>query len=120
MARDAELLQQGYEAVLSWGYEAAGAPSLPVPSHVCKGLCVVGRIQIMPNGSLVIYDVTTEDSGKYTCIAGNSCNIKHREAFLYVVGEGGAPCWDVASCHRRPHCFPQHILEEGLGNPFVP
>ncbi|NXL53412.1 PTK7 kinase, partial [Podilymbus podiceps] len=43
------------------------------------------RIQIMPNGSLVIYDVTTEDSGKYTCIAGNSCNIKHREAFLYVV-----------------------------------
>lgn len=45
----------------------------------------------MPNGSLVIYDVTTEDSGKYTCIAGNSCNIKHREAFLYVVGEGRCP-----------------------------
>lgn len=44
----------------------------------------------MPNGSLVIYDVTAEDSGKYTCIAGNSCNIKHREAFLYVVGKGGA------------------------------
>ncbi|KYO22249.1 inactive tyrosine-protein kinase 7 [Alligator mississippiensis] len=43
------------------------------------------RIQIMPNGSLVIYDVTTKDSGRYTCIAGNSCNIKHREAFLYVV-----------------------------------
>lgn len=53
----------------------------------------------MPNGSLVIYDVTTEDSGKYTCIAGNSCNIKHREAFLYVVGEGGAQPRDVASCH---------------------
>uniref|UniRef100_A0A8C3JAX0 Protein tyrosine kinase 7 (inactive) n=1 Tax=Calidris pygmaea TaxID=425635 RepID=A0A8C3JAX0_9CHAR len=47
------------------------------------------RYAIMPNGSLVIYDVTTEDSGKYTCIAGNSCNIKHREAFLYVVGKGG-------------------------------
>uniref|UniRef100_A0A803SMP8 Inactive tyrosine-protein kinase 7 n=1 Tax=Anolis carolinensis TaxID=28377 RepID=A0A803SMP8_ANOCA len=43
------------------------------------------RIQIMSNGSLVIYDVTTEDSGKYTCIAGNSCNIKHHEAFLHVV-----------------------------------
>lgn len=41
----------------------------------------------MPNGSLVIYDVTTKDSGRYTCIAGNSCNIKHREAFLYVVGK---------------------------------
>ncbi|KAM9273145.1 inactive tyrosine-protein kinase 7 [Cariama cristata] len=48
------------------------------------------RIQIMPNGSLVIYDVTTEDSGKYTCIAGNSCNIKHREAFLYVVDKPAA------------------------------
>jgi len=59
----------------------------------------------MPNGSLVIYDVTTEDSGKYTCIAGNSCNIKHREAFLYVVGEGGARCRDVASCHSGPHCW---------------
>lgn len=51
----------------------------------------------MPNGSLVIYDVTTEDSGKYTCIAGNSCNIKHREAFLYVVGKRGAQCQDMAS-----------------------
>ncbi|KFV67940.1 Inactive tyrosine-protein kinase 7, partial [Dryobates pubescens] len=48
------------------------------------------RIQIMPNGSLVIYDVTSEDSGKYTCIAGNSCNIKHREAFLYVVDKPAA------------------------------
>lgn len=62
-----------------------------------SSVCVVGRIQIMPNGSLVIYDVTTEDSGKYTCIAGNSCNIKHREAFLYVVGKEGARCWDMIS-----------------------
>ncbi|XP_030051559.1 inactive tyrosine-protein kinase 7 isoform X2 [Microcaecilia unicolor] len=43
------------------------------------------RIQLMSNGSLVIYDVTNEDSGKYTCIAGNICNIKHKDAFLYVV-----------------------------------
>lgn len=41
----------------------------------------------MPNGSLIIYDVNTEDSGKYTCIAGNSCNIKDHDAFLYVVGK---------------------------------
>lgn len=60
-------------------------------------VCVVGRIQIMPNGSLVIYDVTSEDSGKYTCIAGNSCNIKHREAFLYVVGKESAQGWDMTS-----------------------
>lgn len=39
----------------------------------------------MSNGSLVIYDVTSEDSGKYTCIAGNICNIKHKDVFLYVV-----------------------------------
>lgn len=48
--------------------------------------CIAYRIQIMPNGSLIIYDVNTEDSGKYTCIAGNSCNIKDHDAFLYVVG----------------------------------
>lgn len=41
----------------------------------------------MPNGSLVINDVSTEDTGRYTCIAGNSCNIAHTSAELYVVGE---------------------------------
>ncbi|KAG7492855.1 hypothetical protein MATL_G00019530 [Megalops atlanticus] len=44
-----------------------------------------GRFQKMPNGSLVIRDVSTEDTGKYTCIAGNSCNIKSTSADLYVV-----------------------------------
>uniref|UniRef100_A0A8C7EPY9 Inactive tyrosine-protein kinase 7 n=1 Tax=Neovison vison TaxID=452646 RepID=A0A8C7EPY9_NEOVI len=43
------------------------------------------RMQIFQNGSLVIHDVAPEDSGRYTCIAGNSCNIKHTEAPLYVV-----------------------------------
>lgn len=45
------------------------------------------RIQKMPNGSLVIKDVTTDDTGRYTCVAGNSCRIKDRVAQLYVVGE---------------------------------
>ncbi|KAJ8393214.1 hypothetical protein AAFF_G00062860 [Aldrovandia affinis] len=43
------------------------------------------RFQKMPNGSLVIHDVTTEDTGKYTCIAGNSCSIRSSAAQLYVV-----------------------------------
>lgn len=45
------------------------------------------RLQKMPNGSLLITDVTTDDTGKYTCVAGNSCNIKYRAVQLYVVGE---------------------------------
>uniref|UniRef100_A0AAR2K603 Protein tyrosine kinase 7 (inactive) n=1 Tax=Pygocentrus nattereri TaxID=42514 RepID=A0AAR2K603_PYGNA len=44
-----------------------------------------GRFQNMPNGSLVISDVSTEDTGKYICIAGNSCSIRDRVAQLYVV-----------------------------------
>lgn len=45
-------------------------------------------MHIFQNGSLVIHDVAPEDSGSYTCIAGNSCNIKHTEAPLLVVGMG--------------------------------
>uniref|UniRef100_A0A3B1IRW7 Inactive tyrosine-protein kinase 7 n=1 Tax=Astyanax mexicanus TaxID=7994 RepID=A0A3B1IRW7_ASTMX len=44
-----------------------------------------GRFQKMPNGSLVITDVTTDDTGKYTCVAGNICSIRDRVAQLYVV-----------------------------------
>ncbi|KAL1006152.1 hypothetical protein UPYG_G00068510 [Umbra pygmaea] len=43
------------------------------------------RFQTMPNGSLVIRDASTEDSGIYTCIAGNSCNIGHTSAELNVL-----------------------------------
>lgn len=49
-------------------------------------------MHIFQNGSLVIHDVAPEDSGRYTCIAGNSCNIKHTEAPLYVVGRGREGC----------------------------
>uniref|UniRef100_A0A9J8BHH3 Inactive tyrosine-protein kinase 7 n=2 Tax=Cyprinus carpio TaxID=7962 RepID=A0A9J8BHH3_CYPCA len=42
------------------------------------------RFQKMANGSLVIHDVSMEDTGSYTCIAGNSCNIAHTSAELYV------------------------------------
>ncbi|XP_033000825.1 inactive tyrosine-protein kinase 7 [Lacerta agilis] len=57
------------------------------------------RVQIMSNNSLVIYDVTSEDSGKYTCIAGNSCNIKHHEAFLHVVDKPVTEREDAPNSH---------------------
>ncbi|XP_063523076.1 inactive tyrosine-protein kinase 7 isoform X13 [Pongo pygmaeus] len=56
------------------------------------------RMHIFQNGSLVIHDVAPEDSGRYTCIAGNSCNIKHTEAPLYVVGgplQNGQPSAEI-------------------------
>ncbi|XP_061481449.1 inactive tyrosine-protein kinase 7 isoform X2 [Rhineura floridana] len=59
----------------------------------------VPRIQIMTNGSLIIYGVTSEDSGKYTCIAGNSCNIKHHEAFLHVVDKPMTEKGDAPNSH---------------------
>ncbi|KAG7462822.1 hypothetical protein MATL_G00188820 [Megalops atlanticus] len=52
------------------------------------------RFQKMPNGSLVIHDVNTEDTGKYTCIAGNSCNIRSSAAQLYVVEKPVQPMVD--------------------------
>ncbi|XP_062980026.1 inactive tyrosine-protein kinase 7 isoform X2 [Elgaria multicarinata webbii] len=67
------------------------------------------RIQIMPNNSLVIYDVTTEDSGKYTCIAGNSCNIKHHEAFLQVVDK------PVAERGNEPNSHTPYKMIQTIG-----
>ncbi|XP_063774816.1 inactive tyrosine-protein kinase 7 [Pseudophryne corroboree] len=56
------------------------------PEGMLDGTKSYPRIQIMPNSSLVIYHVSSKDSGKYTCIAGNVCNnIVHRDTFLYVV-----------------------------------
>lgn len=55
-------------------------------SFICP-VPLSSRFQKMPNGTLVIKDVTTDDTGKYTCVAGNSCSIKDRVAQLFVVGE---------------------------------
>uniref|UniRef100_A0A4W4HRD6 Inactive tyrosine-protein kinase 7 n=1 Tax=Electrophorus electricus TaxID=8005 RepID=A0A4W4HRD6_ELEEL len=85
---------QGHTAVLHC--QAAGDP-LPIIQWKKKDKFLEAsgsRFQMMPNGSLVISDVAPEDTGSYTCIAGNSCNIAHTTAELYAVGErgvGGAP-----------------------------
>ncbi|MCJ8737770.1 hypothetical protein PDJAM_G00027900 [Pangasius djambal] len=76
---------QGHTAVLHC--QATGDPS-PIIQWKKKDKFLESnksRFQTMPNGSLVIHDVSTEDTGSYTCIAGNSCNIAHTSAELYVV-----------------------------------
>lgn len=78
---------QGHMAVLHC--QAAGDPTPQIQwkgkDRLLDSAKFGPRIEVMPNGSLVIYDVTSEDSGKYTCIAGNMCNIKQKEVSLYVV-----------------------------------
>ncbi|XP_068757848.1 neural cell adhesion molecule L1-like [Montipora capricornis] len=44
-----------------------------------------GRYRIHPNGNLVIRNVTTMDSGEYTCEASNKLGRAHRKGFLSVV-----------------------------------
>ncbi|XP_039595048.1 inactive tyrosine-protein kinase 7 [Polypterus senegalus] len=78
---------QGHTAILHC--QAVGDPVPSIQWKIKDRILDAGKsspkFQKMPNGSLVISDVTTDDSGKYTCIAGNSCNIKHKDADLYVV-----------------------------------
>lgn len=69
-------------------------PLRPLPSSVPPIISL--RFQKMPNGSLLIIDVTTDDTGRYTCVAGNSCSIKDRVAQLYVVGE-----WNTRTRHTN-------------------
>lgn len=61
----------------------------------------LSRLQKMPNGSLLITDVTTDDTGKYTCVAGNSCSIKYRAVQLYVVGERRTFIYTHTRTHNR-------------------
>uniref|UniRef100_A0A673IHA6 Inactive tyrosine-protein kinase 7-like n=1 Tax=Sinocyclocheilus rhinocerous TaxID=307959 RepID=A0A673IHA6_9TELE len=75
---------QGHTAVFHC--QASGDPQ-PYVQWMLKDklLSSIRLTPPMPNGSLVISDVTTEDTGVYTCIAGNTCNIRDTAAQLYVV-----------------------------------
>uniref|UniRef100_A0A672LGZ6 Protein tyrosine kinase 7 (inactive) n=1 Tax=Sinocyclocheilus grahami TaxID=75366 RepID=A0A672LGZ6_SINGR len=75
---------QGHTAVLHC--QASGDPQ-PYVQWMLKDklLSSSSSSRSMPNGSLVISNVTTEDTGVYTCIAGNTCNIRDTAAQLYVV-----------------------------------
>ncbi|XP_067092530.1 inactive tyrosine-protein kinase 7 [Osmerus mordax] len=76
---------QGHTATLHC--QATGDPHPHIQWMVKDKVLDPGRrrFQKMPNGSLVISDVTTDDTGKYTCVAGNSCSIRDSVAQLYVV-----------------------------------
>ncbi|XP_008297718.1 inactive tyrosine-protein kinase 7 [Stegastes partitus] len=83
---DNTTVYQGHTAILHC--QATGDPEPHIHWMVKdKALDITKnrRFQKMPNGSLLISDVTTDDTGRYTCVAGNSCSIKYRVAQLYVV-----------------------------------
>ncbi|XP_063047864.1 inactive tyrosine-protein kinase 7 [Engraulis encrasicolus] len=76
---------QGHTAILQC--QATGEPE-PSLQWIVKDKMLsasTGRFQVMANGSLVISDVVTDDTGRYTCVAGNSCGISDHAAQLYVV-----------------------------------
>lgn len=85
---------QGHTAVLHC--QASGDPEPHIQWMVKDKVLDSSRsrFQKMPNGSLVITDVTTEDTGKYICVAGNSCSIKDSVAQLYVVEKPVQPYLD--------------------------
>ncbi|XP_077192883.1 inactive tyrosine-protein kinase 7 isoform X1 [Paroedura picta] len=98
---DDTTVYQGHTAMFQCQAEGDPAPQIQWKgkNRILEPEKLLPRIQIMPNGSLIIYDVTTEDSGKYTCIAGNSCNIKDHDAFLYVVDKPIAERGDAPNNH---------------------
>ncbi|XP_055492113.1 inactive tyrosine-protein kinase 7 [Leucoraja erinacea] len=83
---------QGFIAVLNCQATGEPHPNIhwKVKEKILDSSKSLQRIRKMENGSLIIYDVSADDTGKYTCIAGNNCNIQHRDAFLYVVEKPAA------------------------------
>ncbi|KAL2082820.1 hypothetical protein ACEWY4_020593 [Coilia grayii] len=85
---------QGHTAMLQC--QASGEPE-PSLQWIVKDKMLStssGRFQVMQNGSLVISDVVTDDTGRYTCVAGNSCGISDHAAQLYVVEKPVQPSMD--------------------------
>ncbi|XP_045551270.1 inactive tyrosine-protein kinase 7-like [Salmo salar] len=77
---------QGHRAILHC--QATSDPEPHIQWMVKdKVLDTSRRFQIMPNDSMVITDVTTDDTAKYTCTAGNSCSISDVVAQLYSHGQ---------------------------------
>ncbi|XP_028845977.1 inactive tyrosine-protein kinase 7 isoform X1 [Denticeps clupeoides] len=76
---------QGHTAILHC--QATGDPSPHIQWMVKEKMLLAKeeRVRLMPNGSLVISGVTTDDTGRYTCVAGNSCGISDSSTQLYVV-----------------------------------
>ena len=46
-----------------------------------------GKYRILPNGNLIIRNVTKDDSGEYTCKASNKLGEAYRKGFLNVLGK---------------------------------
>lgn len=81
---DNTTVYQGHSAMLHC--QAAGDPEPYIHWNVKgKPMGSNRRFQKMANGSLLISDVNAGDTGNYTCVAGNSCNIQSRAAKLVVV-----------------------------------
>ncbi|KAG7230076.1 hypothetical protein INR49_009796 [Caranx melampygus] len=107
---------QGHQAILHC--QATGDPephihwmvkdkTLDISKNKSAALFTAVFVAEDANGSLVISDVTADDTGRYTCVAGNSCNIKDRVAQLYVVDKPVHPNDDVED--RAPYKMIQTI-----------
>lgn len=59
---------------------------------------------------LYLRNVSMEDAGEYTCLAGNSIGLSYQSAWLTVLpGRGGVLVWGLGSPARRGHASGQHI-----------
>uniref|UniRef100_A0A8C9R9E2 Inactive tyrosine-protein kinase 7 n=1 Tax=Scleropages formosus TaxID=113540 RepID=A0A8C9R9E2_SCLFO len=97
---------QGHTAILHC--QATGNPEPLIQWMVKDRVLDPSRSRSMPNGSLLISDISMEDTGKYTCIAGNSCNIRTQVAQLYVVGKLYVSCSEAAG-EKAPYKMIQTI-----------